>query len=162
MSSSNVTNIDSLEDLHRAILQFTDEVRQIAEDIKANTHRTEDAFSHGYPAYWKRQISLAEQRLDEAKDQLAAKTSSPRPQDTPAATEERKRVRDAQARLRCCQEKHQRARQWSLKISRDCDQLLSPLSEILDQCDSVLPPAASELRKLINHLRAYADQKTEN
>lgn len=158
MNSSNVTDIESLEDLNRALIRFTDQLRIIAEELKANLHKADDAYSHEYPSYWKRQILKAEQRLNEAKDQLAAKRSSTRPEDAPAATEEQMRVRKAEARLRSCNEKFQRSREWSLKISRECEQLLGPLSDVLDQCDTVLPSAASELRTLISSLKAYTDR----
>jgi len=158
MSASNVTNIEALETLHRGLLEFTEEVRNTLEELKSFTHKTDEAFSHQYPAYWRQQIISAEQKLNEAKDQLAAKTGAARPEDPPPATEERKRVRIAEQRLHLCQEKLQRTREWSLKISTECDQLLGPLSDVLDHCDSLLPQASGELRNLISQLRAYAEQ----
>ena len=162
MSSSNVTNIEALELLHQGLSKFADEIRTITEELRASVVRTEEAFNHDYPSYWRKQIQLAEQNLNEAKDRLAAKTATTRIDNRPAASEERKRVRNAEKRLRSCTTKLQHSRQWSLKISRECDDLLGPMADILDHCDSILPQAASELRTLITQLRTYADQAEQS
>jgi len=162
MNKSHVISIESLEDLNQAILRFMEDLRQTLEELKAARHRADEAFSQQYPAYWRKETRLAERQLNEAKDQLSAKTSTARPDDQPAASEEKKRLRRAETRLRICNEKLRRSKEWSLKISRECDQLLGPLTDVLDQCDSVLPVAATELRALIGHLKDYTDQNASD
>ncbi|MDB4338950.1 hypothetical protein OAA19_02450 [Rubripirellula sp.] len=158
MESSNVTNIDSLESFHRGILQLSHEIRTITEEIRASVVRAEEFFTQEQPSYWRQQTKIAEQSLNEAKEQLAAKTATARPNDRPAASEERKRVYQAERRLAQCNEKQLMCKKWSFKISKQCDELLGPMADILDHCDAVLPQAAAELRGLVGQLRSYAEQ----
>lgn len=160
MNASNVTNIESIENLHRGLIKFSDELRSISEEIKAAVMKAEQAFGHDYPNYWRGQVQLAERTLNEARDQLAAKTSASREEDKPTATEEKKRVRNAETRLQLCNEKTRLAKHWANQVSRDCDQLLGPLSDVANHCDSTLQQAAVDLRQLIDQLRAYTDQST--
>ena len=162
MNTSNVTNIDSIENFHRGLVKFSDELQVITEEIKLAVMKGEQAFGHDYPSYWRRQLQIAERSLSEARDQLAAKTSSVRNEDQPTASEEKKRVRRAEARLDLCNAKIRRAKHWAHQISRDCDQLLGPLSDVTNHCDSTLQQAAVDLRQLIDHLRAYTDQSTDD
>ena len=121
--------------------------------------RAETYFAHDRPAYWRHQKKLAERELTEAKDRLAEKRSAIRPGDRPAATEETKRVSQAEQRLRECDAKLRETRAWALEMSRQCDGLLGPLADVLEHCEVLLPTAASELRTMIEQLRAYAEQQ---
>ncbi len=125
-------------------------------------HRAETYFAHDRPAYWRRQTKLAERELTEAKDRLAEKRSAIRPGDRAPATEEAKRVSTAEQRLRQCEAKLRLTRAWALEISQQCDGLLGPLADVLEHCEVLLPTAASELRTMIEQLRAYTEQEKRN
>lgn len=124
--------------------------------------RADSYFSQDRPAYWRRQSQLAERELTEAKDNLAEKRAAIRPADRPAATEAAKRVRLAETRLRECEEKLRLSRTWALEISKQCDDLLGPLADVVEHCEVLLPTAAVELRTLIEQLRAYAEQAKQD
>ena len=125
-------------------------------------HRADQYFSQTQPAYWRRQIQLAERELTEAKDSLSQKLASTRPADRPAASEAKKRVTLAQRRVQLCQDKQRHARAIAIEISQQCDKLLGPLSDIAEQCEISLPQAAVQLQTLIGQLKAYADMSEQS
>lgn len=120
--------------------------------------RAASHFSEDRPRYWKQQTQLAERALNEAKDNLAQKRAAIHPGDRPAATEALRKVQKMELRLRNCELKRRQAKAWSIEISHQCDQLLGPLADVAEHCESLLPAAANELRQMITELEKYTDQ----
>lgn len=158
MSGSNVRSIESVEAFHAGMVHFTQKWNQTVDETRMLIHRAEEHFAQNQPAYWKRQLQLAERERNEARDDLLTKQSSARAEDRPAATEAVKRVRIAERRLRQCDSKVRDAKKWSLEISRQCNALRGPLADLANQCEVLLPTAASQLRGLIDQLKLYAQQ----
>ena len=158
MSSSNVRDIESLEALRVGLLKLGTQWDPVIQSIRMTIHRAEDYFTKDRIGYWRRQIQLAERELNEAKENLSQKRSAVRASDRPAATEAVQRVRQAEKRLRFCQDKLNQARSVAIEMSRSCDELLGPLADVAEHCESVLPSAAEELKGLIEHLRRYAEK----
>lgn len=158
MSTSNVRNIESLEDLRAGLIRFADRGEKSLQEIRIFVQRAETHFSHDLPAYWRRQTELAERELTEAKEVLAQKRATVRPSDRAPATEEAQRVNKAQRRIRECQAKQVEAKRWGLEMSQQCDGVLGPLADVAEHCEVLLPVAARELRTLIDQLRLYAER----
>ncbi len=159
MSTSNVRNIESLEAFHAGMVNLASDWDKTLQEVRMIVHRAESYFSQERPAYWRRQLQLAERELSEAKDSLAQKRAAIRPGDRPAASEAAKRVRTAEQRVRECESKVRATKAWSIEISQQCDALLGPLADVVQHCEVLLPTAANELRVLIDQLRAYTEQQ---
>ncbi len=158
MSTSNVRNIDSLIRFHAGLKKLSDNWGQLAEEIQASIHRCDEFFSQSQPAYWRRQMQLAERELTEAKDSLAQKRAVARAGDRPAASEAVKRVRLAERRQRVCEDKQRAAKAIAIEIKQQCDRMLGPLSDLVEHCEVVLPHAAVKLQSLIDQLKLYAEK----
>tara|TARA_R110002049_G_scaffold27321_2_gene94139 strand:+ start:298891 stop:299385 length:495 start_codon:yes stop_codon:yes gene_type:complete len=158
MAKSNVRDIESLESLRVALLKLGTDWDPIVQSIRTTVQRADEYFSQDRVGYWRGQIQIAERKLNEAKDQLFQKRSAARASDRPPATEAVQRVHQSEKRLRLCQDKHHQARAIALEMSRHCDNLLGPLADVREHCESVLPEAAEQLKQLIIHLRRYAER----
>lgn len=158
MSTSNVRSIDSLDAFHAGLTRLSVEWQKTLDEVRMLIQRAEAHFNEERPAYWRRQLQIAERELSEAKDHLAEKRAVVRSGDRPSATEATRRVRLAERRLEACQKKQRDCEAWSREISRQCDALLGPLADAREHCETLLPAAARELRTLIDQLRAYAEQ----
>ena len=158
MTTSNVRNIDSLEAFREELIRFSGDWDRTLQEVRVMIRKAEQYFAEDRPGYWRRQSQLAERELNEAKDNLIRKRAAIRPADRPAATEAAKRVQAAERRLQTCEAKTREARQWAIEINQHCDRLLGPLADAIEQSESVLPNAASELRAIIDQLRLYAEQ----
>ena len=162
MSTSNVRNIESLAAFHGGLNRLAGDWDKVLQEIRMMVHRTEDYFTHTRPAYWRDQTRLAERELNEAKENLSQKRASARSEDRPPATEAVQRVSKAERRLRLCQSKQRDAKAWAIEITQQCDEVLGPLADVAEHCDSLLPRAAQELASLIEQLRIYAEQAEKN
>ena len=162
MSTSNVRNIDSLAAMQAGILRLSDDWSKTIQELRAMVQRAEQYFSQTQPQYWRHQLQLAEREINEAKDDLARKRASLRPEDRPAASEAVAREQRAELRLRYCEDKRRRLRSWAIEVSKVCDDLRGPLADLNVHCDTMLPQAARELGTLIDQLRAYAEQTRQN
>ncbi|TWU42394.1 hypothetical protein [Novipirellula artificiosorum] len=162
MSSSNVRSIDSLAAFHAALLRFSSDADQTVQEIRTFVFRAQEYFSTVQPGYWRHQSQLAERELTEAKDNLAQKRAAIRPGDRPAATEAVARVKKAELRMRFCEEKRRVLKSVAVEVSKACDDLLGPLSDVREHCETILPQAARELAVMIQQLRLYADQANHN
>ena len=158
MAESDVRDIESLEALRMGLLKLGSEWDALIQSIRATIHRADEYFASDRTGYWRRQVQLSERELTQAKDSLSQKRSSVRAADRPAATEAAQRVHRAEARLRTCQDKLSQSRAIALEMSRRCDELLGPLADVSDHCESLLPVAAEELKGLVEHLRRYAEK----
>lgn len=162
MSTSDVRNIESLERLRAGILKLSDDWEKVLQEIRLSVHRADDYFSNRVPSYWRGQTQIAERELTEAKDYLSQKLASARASDRPSAIEAKKRVARAKARLDLCREKIQTARTIAVEIKQQCDEMLAPLADMGDHCDTILPGAAQQLNALLNTLHKYLDSSGLN
>ncbi len=157
MSTSNVRDIECLAKFRLGIVNLAADWNNVVQDVRAAVHRIDEHFRSERPAYWRHQTELAERSLTEAKDNLSRLRAEIRPGDAPPATEATQRVNKIERRLRLCQEKQRLAKAWSIEMSQQCDQLLGPLADMTDQCQTRLPEAARELGEIVDKLRQYAE-----
>lgn len=157
MAGGNVHDVESLEAFHAALLRLGSQWDKALQEVRMTVQRAETYFAEDRPRYWRQQWRRAEQELNEARDDLATKRSAVRPGDRPPATEAARRVQRAELRLRECESKQRAARQWAIEMARSCDDVLGPLADAIDQCQTQLPAAAYELRGLIDRLHRYMD-----
>lgn len=158
MASSNVRSIDSLESFHGCLIELATSWDQSVQELKRLVHRAEEHFSTVRPAYWKNQLRIAEQKRNEALDDLARKRSAARAEDRPAATEAVKRVRLTEARVRLCEERIRDAKRISIEVTQKCDDLRGALANLSELSESSLPTGADELKALIDQLKLYAEK----
>ncbi|TWU04467.1 hypothetical protein [Stieleria varia] len=157
MSTSDVRNVESLERLRVGLLSLSDDWEKVLQEIRLVVHRAEDYFASRVPSYWRGQTQLAERELTEAKDYLSQKLASARASDRPSAIEAKKRVHSAQQRLNVCREKTRIARTLAVEIKQQCDEMLGPLADMTEHCETILPMAAGELKTLLQTLHDYMD-----
>ncbi|MGB7329264.1 MAG: hypothetical protein WBD31_30565 [Rubripirellula sp.] len=158
MASSNVRSIESLQHFHDGLVRLSGDWDDTLQEVRMMVHRAEEYFSQDRPKYWRHQTELASRQLNESKDSLAMKRSAARAEDRPAATEAFARVQQCERRVRFCEAKVREAKAWSIQISQVCNEVLGPLADVAQHCEVGLPTAATELRGLIEQLKAYAER----
>lgn len=158
MPRSNVRDIESLAALRLGLIRYADLSSGVLEELRATVRRAEEEFVQRRPAQWRAHVRLAERRLNEAREVLTQKRAATRAGDRPPATEAAVRVARAERRLRYCQDQEQLARSLAIELSHRCDKLLGPITEVAMRCEVDLPRAATELQRLIEPLRDYAER----
>jgi phage shock protein A len=155
--TADVRKIEALESFRGSLVNYSADLNRTAEELKALVRRIEQFYESEQPAYWKHERHLAERELTEARDTLSRLRAAIRPEDRPAATEAAKRVKTCEARLRLCDQRIGLCRQWKINIKQKVDELLGPISDLVQHGEVLLPSAAVELNSLIDQLRRYTD-----
>ena len=157
VSTSNVRDIECLASFKIGLVKLAADWDNTTQEIRTSIHRVNTYFHDDRPAYWRRETRLAERHLSEATDVLSRLTAEFRPGQAAPATEAKQRVAKAKLRLQLCQEKERLCKKWLIAMAQQCDDLLGPLADMSEHCQTMLPEAARELGGLVDKLRAYAE-----
>ncbi|MCM2369556.1 hypothetical protein [Aporhodopirellula aestuarii] len=155
MSEADVHSIESLEDLHRAVVHLSEKLMLQGYQLRSIVTNAERHFSQECPSYWRGQLRRAEQHLSEALDRLSRKQSTLRSGDAVPATEEKKQVARWKARVRLCHERIDRARSVAVEMEQNCDKMKGPIADLMELAEVTLPQASRRLSSLIERLQAY-------
>ncbi|TWT98848.1 hypothetical protein [Neorhodopirellula pilleata] len=155
MSEADVRSIESLEDLHRAVDHLAERMLLQGYQLQAITMNVERHFGQDYPAYWRRQLQIAEREFVEARERLSRKQFALRPGEHHPATEERKQVARWKNRIRLCQQKIEKSRTLAVEMEQQCEKFKGPVAELIELAEVRLPNAAARLGGLIARLRDY-------
>lgn len=153
----HVRSIDALRDLRVAILQWASRLHEQTFELGSEAQRALQWATVEQPRYWRHEITLAERRLQEARDNLAATQATYGGRDRPPATEARKRVVDLERRVRFCQDRAGSCRRWAAEVERAVERLAGALAAMQQQGDCELPLAANQLNQWIEALDRYTE-----
>jgi chromosome segregation ATPase len=155
--TADVRKIEALETFRGSLVNYSADLNRTAEELKVLVRRIEHFYEAEQPAYWKHQRDVAERELTEARDTLSRLRWAIHTEDRPAATEAVNRVKKCEERLRLCEQRIAACRQWKINIKQKVDELLGPISDLVQHSEVLLPSAAVELGSLIDQLRRYTD-----
>lgn len=153
----HVRSIDALRDLRIALLEWAARLNDQTFEIGHEAQRALQWAKVDQPRYWRGEITIAERRLQEARDHLASTQATYGGRDRPPATEARKRVAQLERRVRFCQQRAGACRRWADEIERAVERLAGALAALQQQSDSELPLAANQLSQWIAALDRYAE-----
>lgn len=153
----HVRSIDALRDLRIAILEWASRLNEQTFELRSEAQRALQWAKVEQPRHWRRELALAERRLHEAMDYLAATQATYGGRDRPPATEARRRVADLQQRVRFCQQRAAACRRSAAEIERAVERLAGALAAMQQQSDCELPLAANQLSQWIEALDRYAE-----
>jgi len=155
MSRSDVRSIDSLGDLRRALSRLSERLATEGQQLRHQLQRAQQHFETEVPAYWTAELKRAERGLQESQDRLSRKQTSVRSGDSVPATDEKKEVARWKARRRTCQEKLAVSRRVAVEMLQTIERAHSPVADLVEQAEVVLPTAVGRLQQLIDRLEAY-------
>lgn len=157
MSTADVRKIEALEQFRQQLVVYAETLSRDAEDANSVARRLERIVTDDLPAYWSAQLQQAEARLNEARDHLQRARSAVRAADRPAATEAAAKVARCERRVRFCEDKFRRAKDWKPRIQTAINDWMGPRGDLTTHAESVLPQAAEQLKRIVDQLRTYQE-----
>lgn len=161
VQQSDVRNLQVLRQLHGGLTHLSERMDVTAQDLRACLLAVDTWIRSDRPSYWKRQTRLAEQHLNEALDRLQQKQSTTMHAERPPATEEKKQVTLARARLNACRQRAQACRKYLPQIEDAIDDLAGPLAEINETVETEIPQAMRELMRMLEVLERYTQSTSK-
>ena len=153
----NVQSIDALRDLRIAVNELALRFGELSFDIRNEAQRALEWTTVEVPRYWRHEFKLAERRLQEAVDNLAAMQATYGGRDKPPATEAKKRIAKLRRRVQFCQQRLAVCKSWAAEMERSVGLLVAATSTLQQQSEADLPVAATKLQGWIDSLDRYVD-----
>ncbi|MDB6003990.1 MAG: hypothetical protein JWR15_977 [Prosthecobacter sp.] len=149
---ARISNLDSIESFRAALIIFISKARQSLDAMQDEVKKTRAWVQTEQPAYWKSQIRIRQNKLDQAQQELMTARLSDFV-DNPNF--QQMAVRKARAALEEAQAGAKRTQVWG----RDFDRLIEPLARkansLRDLLDGDLAEATAYLAEIQKIIQAY-------
>lgn len=154
---ANVQSSDAIEQVRAALLQFAKQAEEGLTECRVEMRRFVDWMEHDRPKFWKRQVQLAHDGVQKAKQDLHRCLMYPvGVNDRPACTEERALLKKAEAKLAYCQQKQERLKHWIREISHELHTYEGRTTRLREVIEVDTPAAAAALSRMLVSLEQYA------
>ncbi len=125
-----VHNTDAIESVKAALANFAHQVDEGLTEIGAECRRTLDWLEHDRPRFWKNQVRLAWDEVEQAKKELQRCLMFPVGDERPSCTEQRAAVKKAQARLGYYEQKAERLKNWCREVRHELFEYEGRISQL--------------------------------
>jgi hypothetical protein len=154
MQQASVLSIDALKDFRAALIEFGEDAKLALGEAQSDVQRTIWWVQHDQPAHWQRELRHRNNRLNEAKTDLA------RVQLQQASTvAEKKKVVACQRAVEEAEEKLRRIKQWSLTLDKELMLFRGQCNSLAGVLDGELPNVIARMERMIDTLHQYVALK---
>ena len=119
MSSAYIHNTEAIERVKSSLANFAFQIDEGLTEIGAESRRMLDWLEHDRPRYWKKQIRLAWDGVEQAKQDVYRCLMYPVGDERPSCAEERAALKKAEAHLAYCQHKTERLKGWCRDVRHE-------------------------------------------
>ena len=155
--SAHVTSIGAVAQFKVALQNFESDVRDGLTTLQLESRRGME-WVNGRTVYWTRQVRIAGERLNEARNALERAQLSLRPEDQASCYQEKKEVAKAKQRLRFAEEKVLHARQWCQRLHHEIDKFQGKIGRLSQITDVDLARGVAALERIIVALDRYTQR----
>ncbi|MGI9457033.1 MAG: hypothetical protein ACR2NU_10750 [Aeoliella sp.] len=150
-----VHNTDAIEAVKTALAIFAHQVDEGLTEIGAESRRMLDWLEHDRPRYWKNQVRLAWDGVEQAKQDLHRCLMYPVADERPSCTEERAALKKAQAYFAHCEEKAERLKGWCREVRHELFEYEGRVTQ-LKSCGEVdVVQAIAVLNRILSRIDEY-------
>ncbi len=152
---ANVHSLEAVEAVRGELIAFVDRVRQSLDVLEVEMRRMVDWLEHDRPAYWKRQIRLALDEVNEAQKALHRCLMFPIGDRRPSCREERAALQRAKERLAYCQRKVEQVKHWSNVVRHEVFEYQGRISQLVRVVEIDGPYAIGILGRIRDQILEY-------
>jgi hypothetical protein len=152
--AARVLSVATLESLREALTAFADQAKDVLFAVDCEVRRTGE-WLEDQLRYWQAEVRRCEDRLHEAKQELARRKIMRVGDRPPDCTEQEKAVRRAVQALEHAEEKRERTRQWVRDLPRAVTDYESRARQMMTLAEGDVPRACALLERKAEALEAY-------
>jgi exonuclease VII large subunit len=150
-----VHNTDAIESVRAALANFSHQVDDGLTEIAAESRRMLDWLEHDRPRYWKNQLRLAWDMVEQAKKDLNRCLMYPVADERPSCTEQRAALKKAQAHFAYCEQKADRLKNWCREVRHELFEYEGRISQLKTCGEIDVPKAMAALGRLMARIDEY-------
>ncbi len=154
-SPAQVRSVASIETFRNALIRFQERAQGALENLSGELHRSSDWLQYDRPAYWKVQLRLAENELQQAQIDLERCLIFPIAGERPTCRKERAVLKKIQVRVDYCREKQQRVRHWQREFQHEQLEYEGRVGQFRRLLETELPLAKNKLEQILRRLDEY-------
>jgi hypothetical protein len=155
MTSANVQSTDAIAAVKVALESFVGQIGDALAELEGEMRRMQDWLEHDRPRYWKTQIRLAVDQVNEAQNALHRCLMFPTAGERPSCYEERMELRRAQERQAYCEGKARRLQHWARTLQHEMFEYEGRISQLVRLVEIEAPQAIGVLQKILRRLEEY-------
>ncbi len=154
-SQADVRSIEALKEFRAILTLYAEEAQGALGAVKMEARRTLNWLQHDRKTYWNEQIKRRREQVSSARAEVARRKLAKTPEHTPAFSEQKELLRQAEAGLREAEAKVMLIKKWEPALQQAALELHAGIARISHLSGTDVPRAAMLLGKLIDALEAY-------
>jgi hypothetical protein len=154
-TQASVQSIDALKDFRVALALFAEDTLAALGAVDMEVRRTVMWVQHDRRTYWQEQIKRRREQVAMAKAEVFRRKLAKTPDHTPAYTEQKELLRQAEARLRDAETRAALIRKWEPALQQAVLEYHGTTRRIKDLASGDIPRALVKLERMIDALEAY-------
>jgi hypothetical protein len=154
-SQADVRSIEALKEFRAALALYAEEALGALGAVKMEARRTVQWVQHDRKTYWAEQIKRRREAVSSARAEVARRRLAKTPEHTPAMSEQKELLRNAEASLREAEAKVILVRKWEPMLQQAVLESQASIRRISDLAAGDVPRAMHLLGRLVDALEAY-------
>ena len=152
---ADVRSIDALKDFRAVLALYAEEAQGALGAVKMEARRTLHWLQHDRKLYWSEQIKRRREWVATARAEVARRRLAKTPEHTPAFSEQKEILRQAEAALREAEMKVAFIKKWEPALQLAVLELYASIRRIGDLSGTDVARASQLLGRLVDALEAY-------
>lgn len=153
--TADVLSIDAIRDFRAALCTFADDAKAALDDVEFDLRRTVEWLTNEQRLFWQGEIKRWEQKLGEAKAELARKKLSKFLDRKPDTSQEEKKVKLCETRLEEAHHKLALCKRWLPELQHAVQEYRGQSQPLADMIDAEIPRGIGRLERMIDALESY-------
>ncbi len=154
-SQADVRSIEALGEFRVALALYAEEALGALGAVKSEAKRTVHWVTHDRKTFWAEQVKRRREAVASARSEVARRRLAKTPEHTPAMSEQKELLRQAEARLREAEAKVVLVRKWEPILQQAVLEVQASIRRISDLASGDVPRALHLLGRLVDALEAY-------
>jgi hypothetical protein len=154
-SQADVRSIDALKDFRAILALYAEEAQGALGAVKMEAKRTVQWVQHDRKTYWAEQLKRRREQVTSARAEVMRRKLAKTPEHTPAFSEQKELLRQAEAGLREAEMKIALIKKWEPTLQQAVLELYAGIRRISDLSGTDTVRASMLLGRLVDALEAY-------
>ena len=154
-SQADVRSIEAIKEFRAVLAIYAEEAQGALGAVKMEARRAVQWLQHDRKNHWSEQIKRRREQVASARAEVARRRLAKTPEHTPAFSEQKELLRQAEASLREAESKVALIKKWEPALQLAVLELHASIRRINDLSGTDVPRASMLLGRLIDALEAY-------
>ncbi len=156
-NQADVRSVDAIKEFRVALALFAEDALGALGTVNVEAKRTIHWVQHDRRAYWAEQIKRRQEQVAQAKAEVFRRKLAKTDDSTPAMSEQKEKLRNAEARLQDAERRVVLVKKWETALQQAVFEYHGASRRMSSLAGGDVPRAMAVLERMIGALEAYLD-----